>query len=136
MSHSSKFTIQHVFGALLPPGGSLPAGSPHPPGHLADPWYMACLWHQSPAGGRGVGPGHIKPQGLLEAVTFPSMNPMTTRWAPEQERNRFMSYAYMGGTVSRRSRRSRRGSIRRSRSMRSSVKIVRSTSLSPRPAQC
>ena len=38
-------------------------------------------------------------QGFLEGVTFPSLNPMTARWAPEHEMSRFMSFAYMGGTV-------------------------------------
>ena len=38
-------------------------------------------------------------QGVMEGVTFPCLNPMTARWAPEPERSRFMSFAYMGGTV-------------------------------------
>ena len=38
-------------------------------------------------------------QGILEGVTYPCLNPMTARWVPEGERNRFMSFAYMGGTV-------------------------------------
>ena len=38
-------------------------------------------------------------QGLFFGVTFPCLNTMTARWSPEQERSRFISFAYMGGTV-------------------------------------
>jgi len=37
-------------------------------------------------------------QGLLQAPAFPGLNPMTNQWVPEEEKGKFMSFAYMGGT--------------------------------------
>lgn len=38
-------------------------------------------------------------QGLAESVTYPCLPPMIMRWAPVQERSKFITFTYMGGTV-------------------------------------
>jgi len=38
-------------------------------------------------------------QGLFEGVTYPSLNPHISRWAPLQERTRYTSFTYLGGTT-------------------------------------
>jgi len=38
-------------------------------------------------------------QGLLEAVSFPALNPMVSKWVPDKEKSAFVSFAYVGGTV-------------------------------------
>ena len=37
-------------------------------------------------------------QGLVQAVCFPAMHPLTAKWVPDQEKGKFVSFSYLGGT--------------------------------------
>ena len=37
-------------------------------------------------------------QGLAESVTYPCLPPMIMRWAPMEERSKFVTFTYFGGT--------------------------------------
>ena len=37
-------------------------------------------------------------KGLCEAVAFPALNPMISKWVPEAEKYSFVSFVYSGGT--------------------------------------
>jgi len=38
-------------------------------------------------------------QGLLQSPSFPSLNPLTNRWVPEEEKGKFVSFTRLGGVV-------------------------------------
>ena len=35
-------------------------------------------------------------QGLLESPIYPALNPMVSKWVPNEEKGKFVSFAYMG----------------------------------------
>ena len=35
-------------------------------------------------------------QGLLESPIWPALNPMVSKWVPNEEKGKFVSFAYMG----------------------------------------
>ena len=37
-------------------------------------------------------------QGLAQSVCFPSLHPLTSKWSPEKEKGKFVSFSYLGGT--------------------------------------
>ena len=36
-------------------------------------------------------------QGLAQSVCFPSLHPLTSKWSPEKEKGKFVSFSYLGG---------------------------------------
>ena len=37
-------------------------------------------------------------QGLAQSVCFPSLHLLTSKWSPEKEKGKFVSFSYLGGT--------------------------------------
>ena len=35
-------------------------------------------------------------QGLLESPIYPALNPMVSKWVPNEEKGKFVSFSYMG----------------------------------------